>query len=342
MADGVVLRLNADPSSGLPEYAAQHERFFAAVGMAAVGNSGLAVREGKRLGPGLEVTINADGLSVDIQPGLAVVQHALTNGGDYHVAIPTAVNVVLAAKPGVGLKRRDLVVIDVLDEDTAEKPTLLREANIEVLEGTNTAGTPVAPAAGLMRMQLATVHFDGTDAPIIQPTNIPQTWAAGGIGVVYSESERDNLTVYDGMKVYRDDLSAWQHRRDGAWEDEFFGPEDTGWLLNVDGTVFGNYPLSWNPEGSRIRRIGNRVRFEVTVEREGGTLGPGNFTDEPVHTITDPTFLAGGAGPLFAVGHGGGGTIGFRLDGDTLWATSSQFSVAPLDIVRVAMEWLTD
>ena len=357
MADGVVLRINKDPVSLLPEYAAQHERFFAAVGMVADANSGLAVREGKRLGPGLEVTVNADGLSVDVQPGLAVVRHALDTGGDYHVAIPVAVNKVLAAKPGVGLKRRDLVVLDVLDEDTAEKPTTAREVNIEVLEGTPTAGTPTAPAAGLMRMQLAQVHFDGTSTPIIQPTNIPQTWASGGIGVVFSLAERDNITAYDGMKIYRSDLSLWQGRRDGVWVDE--GSTDTGWLYAgvADGwsaSIAGGFTYQ---HGTRIRRIGNRCRLEITCAWDGvASIPPGKIDseDQGVFTITDSVFLppsnpeGGSVGEnvlAFTVGHEGtgGGMVGMVINqaGDVeAWSITSQ--LANNDVVRAVFEYLLD
>lgn len=217
MADGVALRINQRA------YTAQEERLLAALGYMPDQASGLAVREGRRLGPGLECSISGDGLSVIVQPGVCVVNHALAAGGDYQVAIPAQVTKTLGAKPGAGQKRRDTVVVDVLDADVTQKATALREANIALLAGTPTSGTPVAPAAGTMQFEIGQVHFDGTNTPIIQATNPRFTWAVGGIGVVFSQAERNAMEDYDGQKIYRADLGIFQERAAGAWRDEGAG-----------------------------------------------------------------------------------------------------------------------
>ena len=127
-------------------------------------------------------------------------------------------------------------------------------------------------------------------------------------------------------------------------EDELLS-DDTGWLFgdNVP-DVFGTFAAFWTDQGSRIRKIGNRVRFEVKVLREGASLGPGNFTDSAVHAISDTTFRPDTDGePLFVVGAGSGGTVAFRLDEDgTLYAVSSTVLLSTGDTQRVVVEWLTD
>ena len=89
-------------------------------------------------------------------------------------------------------------MLDVSDEDVTEKPTVLREGNIVVLAGSATSGTPTAPAADTMQFEIGQVAFDGTSTPTIHPTNPRYVWAAGGIGVVFSATERDNLPAYNG------------------------------------------------------------------------------------------------------------------------------------------------
>lgn len=282
MADGIALRLNRDPVTLLPEYTAQDERLLAGLSLTADGTGGLMTREGKRLGAGLEVTVSGDGLNAVVAPGLAVVNHALATGGDYHVAIPAQVTKALGAKPAPGLKRRDAVVVDVSDEDVAQKATSLREANIGFVTGAETSGTPTTPAAGTMQFTIGVVAFDGANTPFIFPTNPRYTWAAGGIGVVFSQAERDALPAYNGMKVYREDLNTFQQRRNGAWEDE--GVVTGDW---IDYAILSGTGFSEN--GTRVRVVGNRVTFDLSVQRSGGTIASGSavdlhlFTLEPQH-----------------------------------------------------------
>jgi hypothetical protein len=289
VADGMALRINRDPSTGGVDYTAQDERLIAALGVMPDGASGLMSREGKRLGPGLECAISGDGLSVVVQPGLAVVNHALSSGGDYQVAIGTARTKTLAAKPGSGLNRRDTVVIDVQDEDhAAQKPTTLREVNILILQGTNASGTPTAPAAGTMQFEIGQVNFAGTGTPTIHPTNPRYTWAAGGIGVVHSQSERDGLSGYDGLVVHRKDTGLFEGRAGGAWKQFQLGEEDTGWLTS---TAYFTIASGWSNNGTRLRRRGNRVRLELNVNRNGGTLSAGNFENTLVLTLLQSSYF---------------------------------------------------
>lgn len=348
MADGVALRLNSDPSTGLPEYSAKDERLLAAMPLMP-GQSPLRIREGRRLGPGLEVAITPDGLFVTVQPGLAVVQHAVNSGGDYQVAIPAVVTRALGAKPGAGLKRRDTVVVDVADEDVGEKPTGLREANIGVLVGDATAGAPTAPAAGTMQFEIGQLHFDGTNTPIINPTNPRYTWAAGGVGVVFSQAEEDGiLGAYDGMKIYRDDLDRFRERVAGAFRNEGGSIDDTGWLASQAGTVVVN--SGWADNGSRIRKRGNWVRLELSVTRVGADIASGDFADSLVATVAaayrgDAATYLDPSPQLSVVGrNNSGGAVAFRLMQNTgeLYATSSHLPVANSHIVRAVFDYYTD
>lgn len=343
MADGVALRLNSDPATGLPEYSAKDERLLAAMALMP-GQSPLRIREGRRLGAGLEVAITPDGLSVTVQPGLAVVQHAVNSGGDYHVAIPAEVTKALGAKPGAGLKRRDTVVVDVADEDVGEKPTGLRETSIVLLAGASTSGTPSAPAAGQMQYEIGQVHFDGTNTPTINPTNPRYTWAVGGIGVVFSQAEEDGiLGAYDGMKIYRDDLDRFRERVAGEWRDEGGSVIDTGWLPAQNGTIVAN--SGWADAGTRLRKVGNRVRLELAVVRVGANLGSGDFANSDVATLAlayRPS-VESSAAVLPAVGVCASGMVTFHtFPSGIVQATGSNLPVNNGDTARVAFEYYTD
>lgn len=344
MADGAVLRLNKDPVSLLPEYTAQQERLFAGLGMMPNSTaSGLSVREGKRLGSGLECAISGDGLGVVVQPGLAVVTHAVAAGGDYTVVIPTAVTKTLGSKPTAGQKRRDTVVIDVQDEDVTEKTTTLREANIELLAGTPTAGTPTATAAGTMQFEIAQVHFDGSNTPVIQATNPRYVWAAGGIGVVFSQTERDNLAAYNGLVVYRDDTDDFEARVNGAWR-SLVGA-DSDW---VDYAILGGTGFTEN--GTRVRVVGNRVTFEISVNRSGGTI-TGNtqpdlhlFTLEPEHRPADNPEEAGNLLSFGAHNGTAGGIASINIgtsDGEVRLAYTNR-DIASGNRLRGTVDFYTD
>ncbi len=254
MADGYANRINADPVDGVPEYPAQAERLFAALGLMP-DSSALRARPGRRLGSGLELAVAADGLSVTVQPGLCVVPAPDSVNGAYVVAIPTAVTLTLPAKPGSGLQRRDRVVVRVYDEDIAALGTTLRESRVELVTGT-AASSPSAPALPLVAYEIGQLNSTST-ATTVYSTNLARTWSAGGIGVVASQTERDALTAYDGLKVYRTDVSRFEQRVAGAWQIE---QEDTGYtLLPPSG--------SWEQDANRPLRV---RRVHKTVVLDGG------------------------------------------------------------------------
>lgn len=340
MADGVALRINRDPSTGGVEYTAQDERLFAALGVMPDGASGLMSREGKRLGPGLECSISGDGLSVIVQPGLAVVNHALSSGGDYQVAIGAARTKTLAAKPGSGLNRRDTVVIDVSDEDVTQKATTLREANIVVLQGTNTSGTPAAPAAGTMQFEIGQVNFAGTGTPTIHPTNPRYTCAPGGILPVFSAAERNALAAYDGLVIYRRDTNKHEARVNGAWV-PLLG-SDSGWF------TYGISGSGWSVSVSganRMRKVGNRARLQIDMIRSGGNL-VGDFTNSVMMTLDPGDRPNGGTGEVIvACGSATGGLLVlFGIDptnGEvTAWGTNGTINTG--DRVRCTFEYFLD
>ncbi len=214
MADGYANRLNADPVDGTPQYPALAERLFGALALMP-DTSALRARPGRRLGAGLELAVAADGLTATVQPGVCVVPAPDATSGPYVVAIPTAVTLTLPAKPGSGLQRRDRVVVRVYDEEIAALGTTLRESRVELVTGT-AAASPSAPALPLMAYEVGQLNSTST-ATTLYSTNLARTWSAGGVGVVYSQAERDALTAYDGLVVYREDLGYHEHRAGGAW-----------------------------------------------------------------------------------------------------------------------------
>lgn len=218
MANGYVNRLNADSADGMPQYPALAERLFALPSLAPGLNS-LDAKEGRRLGGGLDWAISADGLNVVVQPGTCVIASPDAVNGPYVVAIPTAVTLPLPARPAAGQYRRSRVIVRVYDEEYAGAATTLREVRVELVNGTaQSANPPSVPALPALSLALGQVLQDSTSATVYSSgATSSRTWAAGGIGVVYSQADRDALAQYDGLVVYRDDLDTYEGRIAGSW-----------------------------------------------------------------------------------------------------------------------------
>jgi len=84
--------------------------------------------------------------------------------------------------------------------------------------GAPLAGTPVAPATPARCMVLATIQvpMSGGGSPTVIWV-APYTVAAGAPTPVWSQAERDALTVYNGLQVYRLDLHVVETYNGTAW-----------------------------------------------------------------------------------------------------------------------------
>lgn len=205
MADGVALWFNQDSYD-----AATLRQLFA--GMLAPTDQ-LLPRPGKRPGPGLEVTVGGTPESAVVQPGPCVIVDGTTTS--YMVTVPTVASKPLAARPASGQSRVDAVIARVYDADV-HGSTSLREVDIEVVTGAPSSGIPTPPTlpAGALRLALLTVPASGA---VAVTSLVQRTTAAGGVVPVASQAERDALTAYDGLLVYREDLGGWEGRSGGVW-----------------------------------------------------------------------------------------------------------------------------
>lgn len=274
MADGFANRINADPVDGTPTYSAQAERLFAAA-LLMPGSSALRARGGVRLGGGFSVSVAGDSTSVTVQPGVAVIDAPNSSSGPYIVAIPTAKTLTMPAKPGAGLSRNDRVVVRVYDEDVPENPTTLREARVELVTGT-AASSPAVPAVPTMALSVAQLNTTSTTTTLT--SNVPwYSWAAGAVGVCRSQADRDSLTPYDGLVVYREDLDTFEARVNGAWV-TFWQP--AGVTPFID--------LRHNTATTRTPGNNLRIAWATTQEAVGGTSLSGSQITLPagVYTVT--------------------------------------------------------
>lgn len=241
MGDGYAIRLNS------VEYDAGDDR--AALTALVMGAGAATARAGRRPGPGLTVTIGGTPEAATLSPGVCIVTDPV--GGMYLVAFPNNVTKTLATRPGTGTSRNDLAVARIYDADVHSADTTLREVDFELVTGTASASpsTPTLPDGALL-LETLTVPATGT---ISVNQNGPRTVAAGGILPVASQTERDALTAYDGLMVYREDTDTYEARVDGGWKSMMIsdGPELT-LRITSDKTIPSVTPttISWDTAGT--------------------------------------------------------------------------------------------
>lgn len=242
MGDGYAIRLNS------VEYDAGDDR--AALTALVMGAGAATARAGRRPGPGLTVTVGGTPEAATLSPGVCVVTDPV--GGMYLVAFPNNVTKNLATRPGTGTSRNDLAVARIYDADVHSADTTLREVDFELVTGTASASpsTPTLPDGALL-LDTLTVPATGT---ISVSQNGPRTVAAGGILPVASQAERDALTAYDGLVVYREDTDTFEARINGNWQG-LNDPADTGWQsLTVVSPYSATSPISsGEPPKYRVR-----------------------------------------------------------------------------------------
>lgn len=346
MANGYVNRLNADPVDGTPQYPALAERLFSLPTLAP-GASALNAREGKRLGSGLEWTISADGLTVTVQPGTCVVAAPDAANGPYIVVVPTAVTLTLPARPAAGQYRRSRLVVRVYDEEVAAAATTLREVRVELVNGAaQSVNPPTVPAVPVLSLGLGQILQTSTSATVYATTDT-RTWSAGGVGVVYTQAERDALAAYDGLVVYRDDIDVLEARVGGAWLTVgTFGAWKTYtpvWA-GTSNPSLGNGSI----EG-RYSQNGKTVDFSIVLTVGSTTTrGSGNWTFSlPVNArdglhVVVPAFQLSPNVPLMARGSsaGVGNTLNLYMTSGTsasaLDGTNNQSGLTTGTSLRIA------
>lgn len=192
--DGPVSRLNQ------PFYNASDERLLDSVLMMPSGSSGFSARSGRRPGGGLVVT--SSGLDLTVAPGGGVIfDSSFATGGPWKFALPTSKTVTLAARPGTGLTRKDLLVARIYDADSGAGSA--KELKIEAVTGT-AAASPSKPALPPLSLEIGTVDVPAAGSVSFTP-NTARTVASGGILPVATTTERDALpSPHSGLAVWNE------------------------------------------------------------------------------------------------------------------------------------------
>jgi hypothetical protein len=161
-------------------------------------------------GSGLAVTVDPTGAgSVTVSQGAGVIyDNAFAIQGAWRFATSGAKTVALAARPGSGTSRIDLVVARIYDTGGA---TPVKELKIEIVTGGGSFGgtvgaTPTAPSLPPLSIELARLTVTSTSGAAISKTDTTAvSVAAGGVLPVATTAEMDALKTagiaYRGLVV---------------------------------------------------------------------------------------------------------------------------------------------
>jgi hypothetical protein len=197
-----------DATSGQPTYNAQEMRQLdSPLLMPGPASAPFSGRSGRQVNnSGLAVTVDPTGAgSVTVSQGAGVIYDgAYAIQGAWRFATSGAKTVALAARPGSGTSRIDLVVARIYDSALAGAGSA-KELKIEVVTGSANA-TPSAPALPPLSLLLSTLTVTSTSGAAISKTDTTAvTVAAGGILPVATTAERDALVTagiaYRGLVV---------------------------------------------------------------------------------------------------------------------------------------------
>jgi hypothetical protein len=237
-------------------------------GLVTPAGTGVAVRGGTFYGPGTPGLVSGTGsMAYSVAAGQFVVTRSAATLGPYLGANDGATTVNTTAAPGtVGQSRWDLIWYRQPD---AEQGDANSTAVFGVTQGT-ASGSPAKPygsvPAGALVLAEALVPQGATQTSSgVTITQVaPWTVATGAPVPVRSQAERDAMTTYSGLTVYRIDTtrteqydgSTWRVIHDpGAWRS--YTPTWTAVTTNPtvgNGTLSGKYLL-----------VGRRVEFRIAV-----------------------------------------------------------------------------
>ena len=195
------LHLNAPDPDGPPRYDAGILRRGMA-GLVMPDGRPVSGRQGIRPG-GLSVTLGAGGV-ITVHPGLCYIDPGITTTQSGYwccVAVDESPGSVAAAD--ATNPRRDILIVEVLDDDVDD--TGSRLARVRYIQGV-AAAAPQAPETPQSSLRLGVIDVPraGGGSPVWTPDN-RYTVASGGILPVGSQSERDALVGWPGLRIWRTD-----------------------------------------------------------------------------------------------------------------------------------------
>lgn len=204
-------------------------------------------RSGRRLGPGLEVTILSSPDRATVAPGAGTAYDA-TNAseGCWEYEIPTAITKTFTARPGAGTSR-----IDVLAVTITPGPTGTPGPNVTLTAGA-AATSPAAPAAPARSHVLGTFLVPASGV-ITFTANTARTVAAGGVLPVATTAERDALAPYAGLMIWNAQTATPQINDGTTWRD-LAGVASVGDLPKTaaDTATTSGGSTAWAADGSSL------------------------------------------------------------------------------------------
>lgn len=229
--DGPVSRFNG------VDYSGSDERFLHAGLLQRAGSNAFSARTGRRPGSepptvsGLTVTVPADG---------GVIYDPSLGGGPWLWAIPSAKQLTLAERPGVGTSRRDVIVARI--NDVAGQ----REVKYEIREG-QASGSPSKPTLLPLSCEIAEIKVPAS-GPLEVIASTIRTVASGGVLPVATDLEREALPApHSGLTVFNEQTGRLETRRGDGWVAAGEVPWASftpGWLAGSNTPTLGNGSLT--------------------------------------------------------------------------------------------------
>jgi hypothetical protein len=243
--------------------------------------------------------------------GIAFCGQKATAEGVYVARNTGVIYVDIAAAPASN-SRIDVVYAMQRDLHSTTSPDGLTQGEIGVITGT-AAVSPTKPAIPAGAVEIGTVQVAAgvtatSNAGCTITTTCQWTTGAGSPIPVRNQTERDALTAFDGLSVYRLDLHATDVYSNGSWGWQTYTPTltaaTTNPTLGTGGAALGRYQID-----DHTVTVSGVIHFGT-----GASFGAGAYSISlPVPSHDVSTGIAGQVVVLPATG-------GFWGMG---WATSS-------------------
>lgn len=288
-----------DASAGSPAYSAQETRVLSVVpGMIGAGVA-LGCRSGVRQsGSTTDLLVQAQtspNMTVKVNPGIAVIQSAIsTTAGAYVWALDTVTNATIAASHAT-LDRIDLITVRVRDAnvDTSGQ----RDGGIVVITGTAGAGTPALPTdATYFTLASVSVVHSVTSITSASITDTRTFTAALG-GTIPATSTNRPTGISNGARMWETDTSLFYSRIAAGWRrDEVIIYKSANTSYTSTTTLATDPDLQFSGEANAV------YAYDLNVGWSAASGGPGYKAALlfPTGTLGDYsyTFLTTGGSPV--------------------------------------------
>jgi hypothetical protein len=202
--------------AGAPGPTSAADARLADAGLIATHAAGMAVRTGILYGPGAATLVTGTASTAPMTVNVAAHHWVTTRGtadGVYRGAAETVRTVNIAAAPAAN-SRIDVVYVKQNDAASTVSPDGTTGDVYDVAQGT-AAATPTKPAIPVGALELATLTIaagaTSTNGAGVTIANTARLTVARGARIpVRNQAERDALTGYPGLEVWRLDSDATQ------------------------------------------------------------------------------------------------------------------------------------